>query len=344
MKLSPNITIILLLAVLCIAAIPAQAMAQANTTTAFERTVTDDSGATVTIHGEPQRIVSLAPANTEILFALGLGDRVVGVTDYCDYPAEAKTKPSIGGYSTVSVENVIAQKPDLIVASYGNGAELVDQLKKLNMTVITLNPENVSGILNDITLVGTATGSDDNATALVASLNSRIRNTEQNVSAATTRPKVAHIIWNDPIYVSGNRTFQDELISMAGGTNAFVDKQGWTNVGIEDFIAADPDILIVNSGTGMGGSEDSVAQYFENETRFANVAAIRNHRVYVIDSDVVDRAGPRIVDALEIFAQDIHPAEAAVPAATSSQGAPGFDAVPVLGALVIGIVTVRRMR
>ena len=81
--------------------------------------MTDDSGATVTIHGEPQRIVSLAPTNTEILFALGLGDRVVGVTDYCDYPAEAKTKPSIGGYSTVSVENVIAQKPDLIVASYG---------------------------------------------------------------------------------------------------------------------------------------------------------------------------------------------------------------------------------
>ena len=142
------------------------------------------------------------------------------------------------------------------------------------MTVITLNPENVTGILNDITLVGTATGSDDNATALVDSLNSRIRNTEQNSSAVTTRPKVAHIIWNDPIYVSGNGTFQDELISMADGTNAFADKQGWTNVGIEDFIAADPDILIVNSGTGMGGSENSVARYFENETRFANVAAI----------------------------------------------------------------------
>ena len=348
MKTSPTLTLtltfILLLAVLCIAAVPAQASAPANITTSFERTVTDDSGATVTIHGEPQRIVSLAPANTEILFALGLGDRIVGVTDYCDYPPEAKTKPSIGGYSTVSVENVIAQKPDLIVASYGNGAELVDQLKKLNMTVVSLNPENVSGILNDITLVGTATGADDNATALVTSLNSRIQNTEQNVSAATTRPKVAHIIWNDPIYVSGNGTFQDELIRMAGGTNAFADKQGWTNVGIEDFIAADPDILIVNSGTGMGGSENSVAQYFENETRFANVAAIRNHRVYVIDSDVVDRAGPRIVDALEIFAQDIHPAGAAVPTATASQGAPGFDAVPVLAALVVGIVALRRMR
>ena len=345
MKLSPTLILVLLLAVICIAAVPAQAAAPANTTTLFERTVTDDSGATVTIHGEPQRIVSLAPANTEILFALGLGDRVVGVTDYCDYPAEAKTKPSIGGYSTVSVENVIAQKPDLIVASYGNGAELVDQLKKLNMTVISLNPENVSGILNDITLVGTATGADDNATALVDLLTTRITNTERIASATTTRPKVAHIIWNDPIYVSGNGTFQDELISMAGGTNAFADKQGWTNVGIEDFIAADPDILIVNSGTGMGGTENSIAQYFENEIRFANVAAIRNHRVYVIDSDVVDRPGPRIVDALEIVAGDIRTTGIGTPAGTPSRAAPGFEAVPALAALAAGmVIAARRMR
>lgn len=345
MKPSLTLTLILLLAILCIAAVPVHANAPVNTTVSFERTVTDDSGATVTIYGEPQRIVSLAPTNTEILFALGLDNQIVGVTDYCDYPAEAKTKPSIGGYSTVSVEKVITQKPDLIVASYGNGEELVDQLKKLNMTVITLNPQNVSGILNDITLVGTATGADDNATALVDSLNMRIQNIEQNASATTSRPKVAHIIWNDPIYVSGNGTFQDELISMAGGTNAFANKPGWTNVGVEDFIAADPDILIVNSGSGMGGTEDSVAQYFENDTRFANVAAIRNHRVYVIDSDMVDRAGPRVVDALEIFAQDIHPIGAETPVATSSQGAPGFDAIPACGALAIGLlVAIRWMK
>jgi len=339
-----SFTIIFLLAVLCLAAVPAYADTPA-TTTASERTVTDDTGATVTIHGEPQRVVSLAPTNTEILFALGLGDRVVGVTDYCNYPAAATTKPKIGGYSTVSVENVIAQKPDLVIASDGNGAELISHLKKLNLTVIVTNPQNVSGILNDIAFIGKATGADDNATALVNSLTTRITNTERNASALTTHPKVAHIIWNDPIYVSGSGTFQDELISMAGGTNAFAGKQDYATIGTEDFIAADPDVLIVNSGSGMGGSEDSVAQYFKNEIRFANVAAVKNHRVYVIDSDTVDRAGPHIVDALEIIAGDIRTADTGTPAATPSRAAPGFEMVPALVALAAGMaVTLRRMR
>jgi iron complex transport system substrate-binding protein len=336
-----SLTLIFLLAVLCIAAVPASADTPA-TTAAFERTVTDDYGTTVTIHGEPQRIVSLAPTNTEILFALGLGDRVVGVTDYCNYPPEALIKPKIGGFSTVSVEKVVAQKPDLIIASQGNGLELVDHLRKLNMTVIVTNPENVSGILNDITFVGKATGADDNATALADSLTARIRSTGKNASALTVHPKVAHIIWNDPIYVSGSGTFQDELISMAGGTNAFAGKQDYATIGTEDFIAANPDILIVNSGTGMGGSEDSVAQYFENETRFANVGAIKNHRVYVIDSDTIDRAGPRIVDALEIVAGDIRTADTGSPAATPSRAAPGFETVPALVALAAGMVVALR--
>ena len=338
-----SLAIILLLAILCFAAVPASADTPAATA-ASGRTVTDDYGTTVTIHDEPQRIVSLAPTNTEILFALGLGDRVVGVTDYCNYPPEALTKPKIGGFSTVSVEKVVAQKPDLIVASQGNGADLVDHLRKLNMTVIVTNPQNVSGILNDITFVGKATGADDNATALVDSLTARIKNTEKNASTLTAHPKVAHIIWNDPIYVSGSGTFQAELISMAGGTNAFAGKQDYATVGTEDFIAANPDILIVNSGTGMGGSEDSVAQYFENETLFAGVSAIKNHRVYVIDSDTVDRAGPRIVDALEIIAGDIRTADTGSPAATPSRAAPGFEMVPALVALAAGALALQRMK
>lgn len=343
MKYAHLIALLFLLA-LCLTIAPALAGENASTT-APARTVTDDYGTAVTIAGTPERVVSLAPTNTEILFALGLGDRVVGVTDYCNYPAEALPKPKIGGFSTVSVEKVVAQHPDLVVASEGNGAELVDHLRKLNMTVIVTNPENVTGILNDITLVGKAAGDDDNASALVASLEARINATRTNATALSTHPKVAHIIWNDPIYASGAGTFQDELIVMAGGTNAFAGKTGYATIGTEEFIAADPDILIVNSGTGMGGSEDSVAQYFENETRFSGVSAIKNHRVYVIDSDTVDRAGPRVVDALEIIAADIRASGAAAPTTTPSQKAPGFGVVPALGALAAGmVIAARRMR
>ncbi|WP_292370537.1 cobalamin-binding protein [Methanoregula sp. UBA64] len=323
--------ILIFAAVLCLAAAPALAAPPANTT-APARTVTDDYGTTVTITGTPERIVSLAPTNTEILFALGLGDKVVGVTDYCNYPPEALTKPKIGGFSTVSVEKVAAQHPDLVVASEGNGAELVDHLRKLNMTVMVTNPKNVSGILQDITLVGEAAGAGDNASARVASLTARIRATEANASALGAHPKVAHIIWNDPIYASGSGTFQDELISMAGGTNAFAGKTGYATIGTEEFIAANPDILIVNSGTGMGGSEDSVAQYFGNETRFAGISAIKNHRVYVIDSDTVDRAGPRVVDALEIIAADVRESDKTTAPGTPKPAAPGFGSLAAAGA------------
>jgi iron complex transport system substrate-binding protein len=336
--------ILIFAAALCLAAAPALAALPANTT-APARTVTDDYGTTVTIVRTPERIVSLAPTNTEILFSLGLGDRVVGVTDYCNYPREATTKPKIGGFSTVSVEKVAAQHPDLVVASEGNGAELVDHLRKLNMTVIVTNPKNVSGIISDITLVGKASGADDNASARVASLTARIQATEANASALPAHPKVAHIIWNDPIYASGSGTFQDELIAMAGGTNAFAGKTGYATIGTEEFIAANPDILIVNSGTGMGGSEDSVAQYFKNETRFAGISAIKNHRVYVIDSDTVDRAGPRVVDALEIIAADIRASGAAAgPSAAPTQKAPGFGPVIAIAALGAGALALRRIR
>ncbi len=270
-------------------------------------TVTDDMGVIVTIPIVPQRIISLSPSTTEILFALGLDDRVVGVTEFCNYPPTALDKPRIGGYSTVSIEKVIAQKPDLVVAAYGNGEELVDQLRSLNLTVISMNPQTISGVMNDITIIGEATGARENASVLRGSLEARIQRVEDTASRAATRPRVAHVIWNDPIYVSGNGTFQNEMIDIAGGVNAFQSIEGWKNIGIEDFIIADPDVLIVNAGTGMTREQDVIAEYFLEEPRFKNVKAIRDHRVYIVDTDSVDRAGPRIVDALEDFARDIHP-------------------------------------
>ncbi|MDH7593152.1 MAG: ABC transporter substrate-binding protein [Methanomicrobiales archaeon] len=272
-------------------------------------TITDDVGYSTTIESPPQRIVSLAPANTEILFALGLNDRVVGVTEYCNYPPEAQEKPKVGGYSTVSIEKVIALKPDLILAAYGNGEALISNLRNLGFRVIVLHPETLDGILEDIRLAGMATGAEQNATSLIGEMEERIRRVEERASKARERPRVAHVIWNDPIYVSGNGTFQDELIARAGGMNAFPRVEGWKAVGIEDFLAADPQVLIVNRGTGMGGGEDEIARYFFTEPRFSNVTAIREGRVHLVDTDIVDRAGPRIVDALEQFADAIHPVE-----------------------------------
>lgn len=312
-------------------------------------TLTDDMGTTVTINGTPQRIISLSPSNTEILFALSLGDRLVGVTEFCNYPAEAPGKPKVGGYSTVTIEKVIALKPDLIVAAYGNGEEHLANLRSFEYPVIALHPETLSQVMDNIRLVGSAAGVEANATALAGALEQRIGLVEEQVSTVRERPTVAHVIWNDPIYVSGNGTFQDELIRLAGGTNAFSGVEGWKNIGIEDFIQADPDVLIVSTGIGMGAGEDAIAQFFINEPRFSHVTAIRDDRVFLIDTDTVDRSGPRIVDALEQFAEDIHPElfgnEKPVATLTPGVQGPGFGTLIALVACAgAALVAMRKGR
>lgn len=301
-------------------------------------TVTDDFGVRVVIAQEPRRIVSLAPANTEILFALGLGDRVVGVTDYCNYPAEAQEKPKVGGFSTVNIEKVVAAKPDLVLAAYGNTEEVVNHLRNLGMTVVTLNPDSMQGTLRDIILTGEATGRTTEATALKNSMQTRIDAVTAAVGTTSERPTVMHAVWYDPIWVSGNATFQNELITLAGGKNAFSDIEGWQIVTMERFITTNPEIILVNSGTGMGESgNDMIYRYFMNESRFSKMKAIKDDTVYIVNSDIIDRGGPRIVDALEEVAADIHPELFPTTSATASATAvpsPGFGAVAGMIALV----------
>ena len=190
-------------------------------------TVTDDFGETVTIRGIPQRIVSLAPSNTEILYALGLEDRIVGVTDYCNYPPETADKPKVGGYSTINIEKVIAAEPDLVLATFGNTEDAVDRLRTFGMTVVSLNPLTINDVLRDIELVGAATRQEEEAAALVRNLATRIQAVTAKTEALAEKPSVAHVVWYDPIWVSGGGTFQDEVITMAGGTNTFDSTEGW---------------------------------------------------------------------------------------------------------------------
>ncbi|MDE4908352.1 helical backbone metal receptor [Methanogenium marinum] len=272
------------------------------------RTVTDDFGKEVYIPAKPQRIVSLAPANTEILYALGLGDKVVGVTDYCNYPEEALTVEKVGGYSSVNIEKVLQAKPDLVLAAYGNTAEVIDHLDSLGLTVISLNPTSIGDVMDNIQLVGEATWSDDEAAAVVGDMQARIDAVKIAVACADTTPSVVHMVWNDPIWVSGSGSFQDEMFAMAGATNAFSSVSGWEIVSMEEFIVTDPDVIIANSGSGMGVSNyDILYRYVTEEPRFQGLSAVKEERVYLVDSDVIDRGSPRIVDALEIVARDIHP-------------------------------------
>ncbi len=279
---------------------------------ADEVIVRDDFGYEVVVKKFPHRIVSLAPSNTEILFALGLGNRVVGVTDYCDYPPEAvKLREegkieSIGGYSTVNVEKVISLKPDLVVACYGNGIGTVEAIKRFGIPVICFNPRNLTQIMRDIYVLGVVCGVKENATKLINWMVKKIDEVVGITSKAKVRPKVVHILWNDPIWVSGRGTFVDELIRLAGGINA-VKKKGWVVISKEELLRMNPDVIIVNSGSGMGNGRDILYEWITNDSVLSNLKAVKEGRVYVVDADIVSRPSYRIVYALEDFARFIHP-------------------------------------
>jgi PGF-pre-PGF domain-containing protein len=272
-------------------------------------TVTDDYGVKVSVPSDPQKIVSLSPSNTEILGALDLIDKVVGVTDYSNYPAEAATKTNVGGYTAINSEKVVALNPDLVIADSGNGNETIDYLRGLGLNVVVLNPTDIEGVFKDIVLVGKATGTEDKANSLVNSMSDRVNSIKEKVASANTKPTVAHVVSYDPIYVAGKNTYQDQVISVAGGKNAFSSIDGWGTVNVEDLINKDPDYVMINSGTGMSDENGSnpVYDYFEQNTQVQSLKAVKDDHLALVDADIISRGGPRIVDAIEMVAKLIHP-------------------------------------
>ena len=269
--------------------------------------VVDDLGRVVNIKEIPQRIVSLAPSNTEILFALGLGEKVVGVTEYCDYPPEALDKARIGGFSTPDIEKTIASQPDLILASGRHAKEVVPALEEMGLTVFVLAPENLDGILKDIQMVGKITGKEEEASELVNQMENRGKAITDKTEKLKPQegPRVFYITWHDPLRTSGAETFIHEMIEKAGGMNIFQDVTEHKAVDIELVIARNPEIII--AVTGHGEAKDEPFEWAKSEPRLQATEAVKNKRLYQINADLVSRSGPRIVDALEWFAYFIHP-------------------------------------
>jgi len=281
----------------------------------FPLTVTDQAGRMVKIEKIPESIISLAPSNTEILFALGLGDKVVGVTQYCNYPAEAQDKPKIGGFSQtdidISMEQIVAIEPDLILASETHITEVIPRLEQLvpESTVIVLmnQTEAFDVVFEAITLVGKCTGTTDGAGQLVNEMEGKIKAVTDKTKNQTDseRPKVLYIVWNEPIFAIGGGTLGNALIEAAGGINIFQEITGSPMVDLEAIIARNPQIIFASAAIGTGF--DLPYQYALNEPRLEGVDARINDRIYPVNDDLTGRPGPRIVEALESMAKMIHP-------------------------------------
>ena len=273
----------------------------------FPMEVTDQRGKVVKLEKVPEKIVSLAPGHTEVVFALGLEDRLVGVTEYCDYPEAAKDKPKIGGYSTVDIEKVVAIEPDLILATNIHKDEVIPALERVGLTVVCLDPTNLEEVLEAITLAGQCTGEEDEASRLVAEMRSRIEAITSKVANLTDaqKPRVFSIMWHDPL-MSVGLGLRHDLIVEAGGIN-IVEELGeeYPLVSLEWVIDKNPEVII--AGVAMGTGEDLTFQFALNEERLAGVDARLNNRVYQINLDLIGRSGPRIVQGFELMAKMIHP-------------------------------------
>jgi len=269
--------------------------------------ITDQLGRVVALDKPPQKIISLAPSNTEILFALGLADRVVAVTDYCDYPPESKTKPSIGGFSTPNIEEIVALSPDLILATSIHENKIIPQLEDKGLTILALNPKTIDGVLEAIVMTGKITGVQKNASELVAKMQQRIKAVTDKTASLPPEQRLGtfYIVWHDPLMTAGSGTLQDELIQKAGGINIARELTDYADISLEAVITANPQVII--AGAGHGSGEDQTFQYAKAETRLRDTHARQTNRIYAIDADLASRPGPRIVEGLEEFAAFIHP-------------------------------------
>ena len=280
-----------------------------ETVTQVLHSVTDDRGATYEFAEPVDTIISLAPSNTEIVYFVGAGDKLIGRTDYCNYPEEVSAVESIGGFSTPDKERVVILDPDIVLAtnlhvSNGDVAWLEDQ----GLDVLVLDPGDIGGILDDIIMVGRVTGNEATASAGVADLRARI----DAVTAATAglgqddRPSVLHVTWHDPLWTAGPDTFIGAVIDMAGGTSLFYDVSGDVQVDTELAVTRNPQVITVVTGHGDYGL-DSYNYIVAADSPFVNTDAYINDMVMQIDGDLASRFGPRLVGALELIAQFIHP-------------------------------------
>jgi len=301
--LRKNLVLILLAIMLaaCGPALPAPA--------AGPITLTDGSGRTVTLTLPVKQVVSLAPSNTEVLFAIGAGPAVVGRDSYSDYPADAKNAADIGGgFAALNMELILSKKPDLVLASPLTPPEQIADLDKAGLPVYVLpNPKTFDDLYTNLQTAGKLTGHEKEAGALVDSLKARVQAVVSKVALASAHPIVYYELdATDPNapYTSGPDTFVDLLIRTAGGENFGGDLKGdWVQISVEQILARQPDMVVLGDNTYGGVTPEQVKARAGWET----LNAVKQDKIFAFDDNTVSRPGPRLVDGLEAMARLLHP-------------------------------------
>lgn len=268
---------------------------------------TDDLGREVTLEEAPSRIVSVSPACTEILFALGLGDKVVGVTEYCDYPEEALEKEKIGTFTTPNLEAIVALNPDLVLATGGVQAEVLGRMEELGLTVYAVNPTTFDETLATILEVGEITGTTRRAEEIVTDMNQRAVEVARRVNEMEARGKARpraffEIYYENNVWTVGKGSIISDLIRLAGGENIGDMESGdYYEFSVEALMSQNPQVYLVGSGSMFEPGD------ITSRPGWDRMDAVRDGRVYVIEENLLYRTGPRLIDGLEAIHAALYP-------------------------------------
>jgi iron complex transport system substrate-binding protein len=266
-------------------------------------TVVDMLGREVTLPALPRRIVSLVPSATELIFALGGEERLVGRTDYCDYPPAASSKPSVGGMLAPNLETMVVLKPDLVIATTsGNREETFTKLTQLGIPVYAIHAARVAEVMDVAARLGTLTGRPAAVTTFVAGLERRLRAVADAVRPYR-RPRVLYVLWPEPLIGPARDALVTELIGLAGGESLTAGERGdYPRFSIEAAVARAPEVIVLaRHGSGSGPMSR------DKWDRLTSLPAVKAGRIHAVDGNLMHRYGPRMVDGVESLARVIHP-------------------------------------
>lgn len=264
----------------------------------------DDLGRSLFVEKPPQRIISLSPAHTELLFALGAGDRVVGVSAFCNYPADVKTKTNIGGPdpAKLSLETIVSLKPDFVLADSNYQKDAVESLERLRVPVLAYEANSIDDIVRVMTVLNRILGDSPTGLKTVEEFERDAKTL--SVGRYHSPPTVLYLAGEQPIFAAGGGSFTNELIERAGGKNLFADiKDKYPNVSEEEILRRNPDVIVL----ARPADPDTKRKELLARTAWQKLKAIQNQRIAFVDEDMASRPGPRIFDAIRELELALHP-------------------------------------
>lgn len=288
---------------------PAQTAAKTDNAkkTKYPFTIKDATGEEFTFTKAPERIVSTSPSETEILFALGLADKIVGVSNYDDYPEEAKSKPKVGGVVKPNEEAIIAVNPDLVVGGISMKEQVAEKLRELKLNVFKLEPKKLDDVFNNILLLGQITDKQQEAEKVVAQMKAERQKVVDAVKSLKPEQKKKVYIEFSPGWTVGKGEFMDELITLTGGVNVASDLTGWSKINEEKVIKDNPDVILYAKGVTDQKTGATLEQMIKGRSGWEKITAIQTNRIAGLEQNIISRPGPRLTKGLLEMAKAIYP-------------------------------------